>query len=779
MPFKITARTILQLGAELISSDAIAFYELIKNAFDAKSKRVTVRVVIRFEKRILDSFLEESKIFKSDAKPEIFREFKERVLSKILSDTYNIDLFKEKLDKADSIDKLKRILQDSNYILISDSGDGMSLDDLEDIFLTIGTTNRRKQRKDNPDDVVLGEKGLGRLSVMRLGDRLKVETSQAGDPAINVIDIDWTAFSHDSDALLDSIDIKPYKGKTKENISDKGTKIFIYSLKSDWSKAKLEDIAEVQLSRFTDPFARKHSDFIRLKFNDEPIVLSDINRKLFGNAHAIVKAKLYWDDGKIPQPIFAGSINYRLYEKETTFKLEKINLLSILEKFETPERTLTKLGPFQVEFYWYNRQILNKDMGLGDQDLIKDLVKTWGGGLMVYRDGFRVNPYGSSNDDWLELDPRAFKMSGYKLNRKQVIGKVDISSTDNPELRDQTNREGLRENDEKKMLVVLLQHIMWQEVVPFLNEVNDEQKLSAAVLDMDEIEKRIELGQNQVRHAVDLLKERHPVIQQETKLLKTIEDVLKESSELFAVAKLSSEELDERLKTTLDLAGLGLMVDVIAHELNRATRHALDTLNTLSDDPNHDFEANINTLRSQLKTLQTRLKVIDPLGPSGRQQKVLTDLKGLIRDTVNNHKAQFARHHIVFSLEDTNASETWNLKVVPGMVVQILENLISNSVYWIKHKQTLDQTYKPTIEIHIDRKNEIIAFSDNGPGIARDRKEKVFLPFVSTKPPGDGKGLGLYISKELALYHRALLYLDDDTNADYLNTFVLVLNQPK
>src|SRR4051794_40918782 len=44
MPFRVTARTILQLGAELISSDAVAFYELIKNAFDAGSKRVTVRV---------------------------------------------------------------------------------------------------------------------------------------------------------------------------------------------------------------------------------------------------------------------------------------------------------------------------------------------------------------------------------------------------------------------------------------------------------------------------------------------------------------------------------------------------------------------------------------------------------------------------------------------------------------------------------------------------------------------------------------------------------------
>jgi hypothetical protein len=45
--FRVTARTVLQLGAELISSDAVAFYELINNSFDAGSPKVTIRVVVR------------------------------------------------------------------------------------------------------------------------------------------------------------------------------------------------------------------------------------------------------------------------------------------------------------------------------------------------------------------------------------------------------------------------------------------------------------------------------------------------------------------------------------------------------------------------------------------------------------------------------------------------------------------------------------------------------------------------------------------------------------
>ena len=75
---------------------------------------------------------------------------------------------------------------------------------------------------------------------------------------------------------------------------------------------------------------------------------------------------------------------------------------------------------------------------------------------MVFRDGFRVHPYGGPNDDWLELDPIAFKSQGYKVNRKQIIGKVDITSSRNPNLKDQTNREGLRETPEKVAFVNIL-----------------------------------------------------------------------------------------------------------------------------------------------------------------------------------------------------------------------------------------------------------------------------------------------------------------------------------
>ena len=59
MAFRVTARTVLHLGSELISSDGIALYELIKNALDARSPEVRINVVCRMDFAVPDYILRE------------------------------------------------------------------------------------------------------------------------------------------------------------------------------------------------------------------------------------------------------------------------------------------------------------------------------------------------------------------------------------------------------------------------------------------------------------------------------------------------------------------------------------------------------------------------------------------------------------------------------------------------------------------------------------------------------------------------------------------------
>ena len=69
-------------------------------------------------------------------------------------------------------------------------------------------------------------------------------------------------------------------------------------------------------------------------------------------------------------------------------------------------------------------------------------------GVKIYRDGFRVRPYGEEGNDWLLLDK--IKISdphGYRVGNNQVIGVVNINSDANPLLIDSTNREAIIENE--------------------------------------------------------------------------------------------------------------------------------------------------------------------------------------------------------------------------------------------------------------------------------------------------------------------------------------------
>jgi signal transduction histidine kinase len=93
------------------------------------------------------------------------------------------------------------------------------------------------------------------------------------------------------------------------------------------------------------------------------------------------------------------------------------------------------------------------------------------------------------------------------------------------------------------------------------------------------------------------------------------------------------------------------------------------------------------------------------------------------------------------------------------MLIQIIENLLSNSFYWLKQQAVVDPDLKPRIHIEIDQSAGLIEISDNGPGVEATEAEEIFKPFVTAKPPGQGNGLGLYIARELAEYHNWTLSL--------------------
>jgi len=779
MPFKVNARTILHLGAELISSDAIAFFELIKNAFDAKSKRVRINVVVRLNFATASEFVTSASLINGSGP---YLQFRSRVLAAIDPRAQEIAELRASVSAAKNIKELVRVIEEANYIEFEDTGDGMSLSDLDGVYLTIGTRDRLEQREQRQravaagstaaDRPVLGEKGVGRLSAMRLGRRLHVRTSRAGESYWNILDIDWGWFSHDSDKYLEQIPVDPTRGPEKEDRKASGTVIRICALTSDWNVQKLEDIAAKEFSKLTDPFLPKTLYPITLRFNGDAVPIRRLNDVIFEQAHATVEVQYTIQEG----PRLATKMNYRRYGKSKTVVDEGAHLLSAADV--TLPSVLTDLGPFTMQMYWFNRRILTAVDGIGDLSVVRELVAQWSGGLMVYRDGFRVYPYGGPDDDWLDLDRKAFGSAGYKVNRGQIVGKVDISAVLNPRLTDQTNREGLRECPETEALRGLLKHVLRQQFKPFLDDVDAAEK-NKERLTFSDIGARVEEQERHLQLNIQALAAKFPALKSDPKILEELRNTSKGIRDVMDQASLLAESFEKGRTQLIHLAGLGLMVEIVAHELNRATSN---TLATLADAREHSgrvsFEDLIPSLEAQLKTLQKRLRILDPLTTAGRQVKETFDVVDLVRDVIKGHAAQFRRHSIRHELHVTPSDRgVLRMKMVRGMVVQVVENLISNSVYWLKQQQRYEPSFKPILTIAVDISSKEISVHDNGPGVDPDRKDDIFEAFVTTKPPGEGKGLGLYISKEIAMYHGASLYMSErrSPHRNKLNTFIFAL----
>jgi signal transduction histidine kinase len=165
-----------------------------------------------------------------------------------------------------------------------------------------------------------------------------------------------------------------------------------------------------------------------------------------------------------------------------------------------------------------------------------------------------------------------------------------------------------------------------------------------------------------------------------------------------------------------------------------------------------------------MKSLSKRVRVLDPMSVSGRQTAETFDLQLLVEETLDAHEAQFERHNIKTTFKHLN--EPVRVKVVKGMIVQILENLISNSKYWMEMRASKERNYVPRITITLSDHPPTIVYEDNGPGIATENRERIFRSFVSFKEKSKRRGLGLFIARACAEQIGGTLTLDDHVSKD-------------
>ena len=757
MSFSFEARTLLELGKELISTDEVALYELIKNALDAGSPQVELDVrftLAHTDYREAVRQLHEPRKALSEVTAFIRAKLEDDESGRAQQCLIELD---RTTDRATYGERLDIHYADLNSIEIKDIGEGMTLSDLTDVYLRIGTRHRRRQNEQGATK--LGDKGIGRLSAMRLGELLTVETTTAGEQHWNVLDVDWGVFSHSEDMLVQDIAIAPQKGSPKQNPNEHGTTIRIRSLSADWTWVRFNELLDGKIARFMDPFEAGFANRLLVaRHNGQRAMIPSIPKALMRHAHAICRATFRFDGG---DPVIEGKVDYREKQRATAIEARGSEVMTVsrtarkrrakrghaaFEEKPISRDALVKLGGFDLEIYWYNRRIVDTIEGLTENKTAsRTEIARWSGGPMLYRYGFRVLPFGEPDDDWISLDKKAFGSSGFKLNRQQVFGRIRIQ-TPHRYLSEQTNREGLVQSDVSEALTRLVMWIVQVEFRNFINEIDTQEKLQFRKEQLEN--NQIVRAENTLVRAVsDLRTILDGQYEQE------LDEVVATASDLRAEALAVLNRLDEvEEQSTADrqqfvyLAGVGLMTEFIFHELERAVSHTMKVISEVGVTP-----TSLSTLKEQLRTLHKRVAAFDELTGEKRQTKTRFDLCDVVREVVDNHEREFARHGICLVLDLPGLEFT--IRAVRGMVIQILENLLVNATYWLKRQAEYEEGFAPRLAISVNAEARHVMVQDNGPGVPVSRKERIFQPFVTTKPSGMGKGLGLFIARDMAEYH--------------------------
>jgi len=117
-----------------------------------------------------------------------------------------------------------------------------------------------------------------------------------------------------------------------------------------------------------------------------------------------------------------------------------------------------------------------------------------------------------------------------------------------------------------------------------------------------------------------------------------------------------------------------------------------------------------------------------------------------------------------------------NINIIPQDIGRVILNLITNAFYVVNEKSKQGITgYEPTVSVSTMKEGNkvLISVKDNGPGIPESIKEKIFQPFFTTKPTGQGTGLGLSLSYDIVKAHAGTIEVDSTVGSG--TTFQILL----
>lgn len=717
------ARLMRTIGDELISSEPVAIIELIKNGYDADATRIHVRL-------------------------------------------RNLD------------DPAKTSIQ------VLDNGHGMDLKTVLGPWLEPATAYKRENRESPRfKRRRLGEKGIGRFAAARLGRFILLATRYEGSDQETQILLDWQSFDN-YDKYLEDIEIlwqiRPpseispagsaralhWEGDEQLPgwVGQNGTLIDVTESPVSWDRPKLEDLRR-SLERLVPPINIDESNvpsesneldtfdiWLDIEGHDDlsgpvepPEVLRKPDYRISGTIDELgyFQLEVVMDnvftrrEGLEPQKI---TVDGRfMFEMKTSSKETKdfeARRLSRSQAVAPPKNLRVPCcGPLRVDLRVWDLDRDAIDDHAVRQSLKSTLIRSTikgASGVSVYRNGFRVLPYGDSNNDWLRLDIRRVNKPTMRVSANQVVGAVNIHQERNAALTDQSNREGIIESPAMEDFRALIRASM--SILEENRYATRERRQKAdttppnlfARLQLDELR-----GYVETHYAGDS---------------KLAELITKKQEELAD----DSKRIQEVLARYRSLSVLGQLVNQVTHDIRGplgAIKNKAELIERqlalLSTENRSDAKAvaRIRELLVSIGSAQEKASgVMDSLARFGGRKKGKPRsfaLEDLLADTANMFKEEMEEKRVDLRISAGHTIIAGD----EGELSQVFANLLLNSMYWLT--QVPDDLRQILVEIAREPDNVTILFSDSGPGVDPSSQPFIFDPYYSTREGGMGLGLNI------------------------------------
>lgn len=439
-------------------------------------------------------------------------------------------------------------------------------------------------------------------------------------------------------------------------------------------------------------------------------------------------------------------------------------------------------------------------------------------GVRVFRDGFGIRPFGLEGNDWLKLGKAWTSGSSYYgLRPNNTVGYVALTATQNNRLEETTDREYFVENSYSHNFYMLM-----DKVVTVINDVNeklrrgyndygklraekdlgiDSHKTSTLFTQMRNAGAKSEELASQVAVIQDRITETSNRVTQMTKdiisspifhteeelkvtpvlletattlseaksILEQVETILSNTKKLGRISDIIEPDIEylrEQLTMFSELAGLGLTAEALSHEMKTITdglaARTTSLVSKLRTNQSVDPQVLAYTefVHTTVSGFRKQLSHLDPSLRYVREKREVIRMAAFWAEMHDFYYERLSHKGIEFFIEETK--KEFSVLLNRGQLTQVSDNMLLNSEYWLQ--EDLHRSSIQKASIHVQIREPFVEIYDTGRGVSPSIEHQLFQPFTTTKPKGIGRGLGLFISRQLLESSNCQILLLPDRN---------------